>query len=325
VSILETNLVVALAAFVVEAAFGYPHAIFRIIRHPVVWIGALIAGLEQSWNKASSAAATRRRRGYFAMILILAVVGVLTIPLTVFLSGHSWGWIVEALLAASLLAGRSLYQHVQPVLKALGSENKDLARTNLGKIVGRETNNLDKCGISRAAIESLAESFSDGVVAPLFWLTVGGLPGAALYKAINTADSMIGHRSERYLDFGRAAARLDDLVNFIPARLSALLIASAALFLPAARPRAALRAAVRDAGAHASPNAGWPEAAMAGALAIKLGGPRVYAGREIKGAWLGSGRAEASATDIRRALRLYIVADVMLAFLLIAALAVSIH
>jgi adenosylcobinamide-phosphate synthase len=173
-------------------------------------------------------------------------------------------------------------------------------------IVGRNPETLDEAGVARAAIESLAENFSDGVVAPVFWMMVGGLPGAALYKAANTADSMIGHRTPRHAAFGWAAARFDDLVNLPASRLSALLLVAAAKTLePGARPGGAWAAVWRDAGKHRSPNAGWPEAAMAGALGLRLAGPRVYGTTRVDDAYMGDGRAEATAKDIRRALELY--------------------
>jgi adenosylcobinamide-phosphate synthase len=178
-------------------------------------------------------------------------------------------------------------------------------------IVGRDTGALDENGVSRAAIESLAENYSDGVVAPLFWLVAGGLPGVALYKAINTADSMIGHKSERLLAFGWAAARLDDLVNLPASRLAALFLVAGAALLPGCDAGAAWRAVMRDARHHRSPNAGWPEAAIAGALGLRLAGPRVYGGVLVDDVWMGDRRAEARADDIRRALRLYRMACVL--------------
>ena len=181
----------------------------------------------------------------------------------------------------------------------------DEGRRAVAKIVGRNPDVLDEAGVARAAIESLAENFSDGVVAPILWIALGGLVGGALYKAINTADSMIGHKDERYNAFGWAAARLDDLVNLPASRLAALWLILAAALTPGASAREAARAVWRDASRHRSPNAGWPEAAMAGALGLKLAGPRVYGETLVDDAFMGSGRREAGAADIRRALRLY--------------------
>ncbi len=210
-----------------------------------------------------------------------------------------------ALLASTLLAQRSLHEHVAAVADGLEREGIAGGRRAVAMIVGRDPQSLDEAGVSRAAIESLAENFSDGVVAPALWLGLGGLPGAALYKAANTADSMIGHRTARHLAFGWAAARFDDLVNLPASRLAALLLIAAAALGGRGDAGAAWRALRRDAHRHRSPNAGWPEAAMAGALGLRLAGPRVYGAVRVEDGWMGDGRAQASAADIRRALRLY--------------------
>lgn len=315
-SIFETNIVIALVALAVEAAVGYPNAVFRWVRHPVVWIGHLIAMLERTWNRAEFRARSRRWLGGLLVVTVLFIVAAATVPLAIYLRSHPWGWVAEAMIATTLISQRSLYDHVAAVLHALFAGDISQARIAVAKIIGRDTDVLDQTGIARAGIESLAENFSDGVVAPMFWLFVGGLPGIALYKTINTADSMIGHRSERYLDFGQTAAQLDDLVNIVPARLSALSITCAALFHPGSRPRSAFGVAIRDAPSHVSPNAGWPEAATAGALNIRLGGPRKYADQEIAGAWLGKEGADATAEDIARALKLIVYADILLGLLL---------
>jgi len=212
--------------------------------------------------------------------------------------------LVLATLASTLLAQRSLWSHVSAVGHGFAADGLAGGRKAVSMIVGRNPQALDSAGVIRAAIESLAENFSDGIVAPALWCAIAGLPGIAVYKAINTADSMIGHKTPRHAAFGFAAAKLDDLVNFLPARLSALLITVAAFLVPGASPRAAWRSVRRDAGGHPSPNAGWPEAAFAGALGVRLGGPRAYAGVTVEDAWIGLGKAP-SRQDIRRALRLY--------------------
>ena len=211
---------------------------------------------------------------------------------------------VLILAASSLLAQRSLHEHVRAVAEALETNGLEAGRAAVAMIVGRNPDRLDEAGVARAAIESLAENFSDGVVAPAFWLIVGGLPSAMCYKATNTADSMIGHRTPRYHAFGWAAARLDDVINLPASRLSALFLVLAAAAIGAS-PRGALQAVWRDARRHRSPNAGWPEAAMAGALGLRLAGPRVYGETLIDDAFMGNGRREATAADIIRALRFY--------------------
>ncbi len=208
------------------------------------------------------------------------------------------------LLASTLLAQRSLHDHVRAVADALQTGGLEAGRTAVSMIVGRNPASLDEAGVARAAIESLAENYSDGVVAPALWLAIAGLPGGVAYKAINTADSMIGHRTARYAAFGWAAARLDDLINLPASRLSALFLILGAL-ATGASPLGALRAIRGDAHRHRSPNAGWPEAAMAGALGLRLAGPRVYGDTLVDDAFMGSGRREVTAADIDRALLVY--------------------
>ena len=304
----ETNLLLLVAALLVEAAFGYPKALFARIAHPVVWIGALLERFERRGNRPTLPDPARRLNGVRCMLLVLAV----SAGAAAILHGAAallapW-WIAALALsvpASSLLAQRSLHEHVAAVGVGLSTGGLAEARDRVGHVVGRDPDSLDRAGVARAAIESLAENFSDGVVAPALWCAVLGLPGAAAYKAINTADSMIGHRDARFHDFGRFAARLDDLVNLPASRLAAVWIVLAAATTRGASPGAALRAVRRDAPRHRSPNAGWPEAALAGALGLSLGGPRHYPGHFVDGAWMGDGRAEATADDIDRALILY--------------------
>jgi adenosylcobinamide-phosphate synthase len=232
---------------------------------------------------------------------------------------HALGFFVVVLLGTTLLAQKSLADHVEAVAKALDAGGLAAGREAVSKIVGRDPEQLDRAAVSRAAIESLAENFSDGVVAPAFWMAVGGLAGGAAYKAANTADSMIGHRTPKHEAFGWAAARFDDLINLPASRLTALLIVGAAAILPKMDSGAAWRAVWRDAKKHRSPNAGWPEAAMAGALGIALAGPRSYGGVMGDYAFMGEGgRREVTAADIRRALRLFWMADVLLMAVLVA-------
>jgi adenosylcobinamide-phosphate synthase len=308
----------------IEFCCGYPAALYRAIGHPVTWIGRLIAWLDRTLNRETAAAPARRRAGIAAMLIVLAIVGALAFFLQYTLLRLPFGMLAMALLASTLVAQRSLYRHVADVAAALEKDGLAAGRLAVAHIVGRDTATLDSAGVARAAIESLAENFSDAVVAPVFWMAVGGLPGAALYKAINTADSMIGHRTPRHEAFGFAAARLDDLVNLPASRLSALLLIAAAMLRRDGSAAAAWRAVRRDAPRHRSPNAGYPEAAMAGALGLSLAGPRSYAGMRVEDAHMGDGRRYADAADIRRALALYRRADVLLIVLLgILALALT--
>ncbi|MGJ4918544.1 adenosylcobinamide-phosphate synthase CbiB [Bradyrhizobium sp. HKCCYLRH2060] len=298
----------ALTALLVEAAVGYPQVLVQRIGHPVMWVGALIAWGDRRWNRAADGFAARRARGIGLVCLLvvgLMATGLVATWVVQALVGEPVATIILGVAASSLLAQRSLDTHVAAVAEGLEQQGLDGGRRAVAMIVGRDPERLDEAGVARAAVESLAENFSDGVVAPLFWLVIGGLPGILIYKALNTADSMIGHLSDRHRAFGWAAARLDDLVNLPASRLSALWIAAAAVCIPNASASAALRNVARDASKHRSPNAGWPEAAMAGALGLRLAGPRVYHGHLVTDAWMGDGRADLDASDIRRALRLY--------------------
>ncbi|WP_425066287.1 adenosylcobinamide-phosphate synthase CbiB [Reyranella sp.] len=291
---------IALVAIALEALVSYPDGLYRAIGHPVTWLGRLIAWCDTNWNDERQDFEARRIRGVATVLLLLAVSLSTGFLLQAFLPA-----LVCGILGSSLLAQRSLDSHVVAVVRALETSGIEAGRHAVSMIVGRDTRDLSEAGVSRAAIESLAENFSDGVVAPLFWMAAAGLPGAIAYKAINTADSMIGHKSDRHHAFGWAAARLDDLVNLPASRLAALWLVLAAALLPAASPAGAWRTVRRDARLHESPNAGWPESAMAGALGYRLAGPRSYEGDVEPGHWIGDGRSELGAADIRRALRLY--------------------
>lgn len=302
----------ALLALLFELMVGYPAALARSIGHPVTWMGQLIAWLDRRLNHDDASPEPRRRAGAVALLVLLVVVGAVAFIVEQTLLLLPFGLLFAAVAASTMLAQRSLAVHVGQVADALDDGGIDAGRKAVAHIVGRDTAELDQAGVARAAIESLAENFSDGVVAPTFWMVIAGLPGAALYKAINTADSMIGHRTERYQDFGRTAAQLDDIVNLPASRLTALLIVAAAYLTKGASASAAWQAMWRDGSKHASPNAGYPEAAMAGALGLSLAGPRVYHGAITDGAWMGDGRREATPEDIRSALDLYSRADGLL-------------
>lgn len=296
----------------IELGIGYPEPVLRAIGHPVSWIGALIGGLDRSLNRDDLAAPMRRGAGMVTIAIVLGIAGTVTFVIQHQLLRLPLGIFVLAIAASSMIAQRSLYRHVANVAAALEKQDLGSGRAAVSHIVGRDTAALDTAGVARAAIESLAENFSDGIVAPVFWMVIAGLPGAALYKAINTADSMIGHRTPRYAAFGWAAARLDDVVNLPASRLAALLFFAAAALQKDTRPAEAWRAVARDAARHRSPNAGYPEAAMAGALGLSLAGPRRYAGVTVDDAMMGDGRRDADARDIRRALALYACADAIL-------------
>ena len=285
--------------------FGYPDALFRAIRHPVVWMGALLAWLDRRLNRAGRRPGILRLLGALSLAALLLAAACPAAAVQAALQSLAGGVGILAVLASTLPAQRSLWSHVCAVADALERGGLTAGRRAVSHIVGRDPETLDEAGVVRAAIESLAENFSDAVVAPAFWGAALGLPGMVAYKAINTADSMVGHRTPRHAAFGWASARLDDLVNLPASRLAVLWLILAALIQPGADPAGALRAARHDARRHRSPNAGWPEAAMAGALGLRLNGPRTYGHVRVDDAWMGDGRAAATPADLRRALALY--------------------
>jgi adenosylcobinamide-phosphate synthase len=318
------SIVITLLALLIEATLGYPDRMLRAIGHPVMWIGCMIELLDRSFNRDTSTGTGRKAAGFVAAFLIAAVPAVAAYGIECGFSLLPFGFVVVGILASTLIAQRSLHQHVGRVAEALEHEGLEAARRAVSQIVGRDPDVLDEAGVARAAIESLAENFSDGVVAPTFWLAIGGLAGGVAYKAVNTADSMIGHKTARHRDFGFASARLDDLVNLPASRLSALLIVLAAMISKDASSSGAWRAVFSDARNHRSPNAGWPEAAMAGALGLALAGPRVYGGLLVEDATMGDGRREANTEDIRVALKLYRRADMIL-IALVTSLALAVN
>ena len=285
-----------LVALGIEAVLGWPAALYRRCGHPVTWLGALIAALDRRWNRGRR----RRLKGAAAAVLVILLAVTAGALVQAALPAGVWGAVLAGVVAWPLIAARSLHDHVAAVVRPLAAGDLEGARAAVAMIVGRDPAALDEAGVARAALESLAENASDGVIAPLFWGAVAGLPGIAGYKAVNTLDSMIGHRTARHGDFGWAAARIDDVANLIPARLTALLIA-----LAGGRFGAAWRVMRRDAPHHRSPNGGWPEAAMAGVLGVRLSGPRIYADRVAAEPWLNAGAGDPGAGELRRGLSVY--------------------
>jgi adenosylcobinamide-phosphate synthase len=310
--------ITALAAFLIERTFGDASMLARPLGHPVAWMGALIDRLDARLNDPALAPATRRRRGILALAVLVAASLLPATALVLIVRPFPFGWLAEALLAAPFLASTELERAVGAVAAGL-RQSLAAGRAAVSHIVGRDLETLDAAGVARAGIESLAENSSDGVIAPLVYLLIFGLPGIVAYKAVNTADSMLGHRDDRYRDFGWASARTDDIANLVPARLTAALYALAAWTLPGFDGPGAWRAARRDAPSHVSVNAGWPEAAMAGALCVSLGGPRTYGGRRVDLPEMGQGRRRLTANDIDRALRLDRAVMVVVLVLLVPA------
>ena len=297
-----------LVALALDLVLGWPKALYDRIGHPVTWLGALIVALERRWNTNGP---LRRARGLAVAVLVVGLAGLVGLALQFALPENWIGIALGGVLAWPLVAMRSMHEHVAAVLHPLQRGDLPAARHAVSMIVGRDPALLDEPGVARAALESLAENTSDGIVAPVVWGALLGLPGIAAYKAINTLDSMIGHKNARYLEFGWASARIDDLANLLPARLTGLIFA-----LVSGRFRASLACMWRDAGRHRSPNAGWPEAAMAGALEVKLSGPRAYGTDLVQEPWVNADANNPVAADLRRGLNLYARSMVFLAIAL---------
>lgn len=290
---------IVVVGLALDVLIGWPKALFDILGHPVTWLGRLIDALDRRWNHGPRTRRLWAGAGTVCALLLITIVpGALLQGL---LPAGPAGALLGGVLAWPLIAARSLDTHVREVAEPLARGDLPRARAAVAKVVGRDPDRLDAAGVGRAAIESLAENSSDAVVAPVFWGLIAGLPGILAYKAINTADSMIGHMTDRHEAFGKAAARLDDAVNLIPARLTGALIALTA----GARAGRSLRVMARDAGQHRSPNAGWPEGAMAGALGIRLSGPRTYASGATNEPWLNHGARDPGPDDVVRALGAY--------------------
>ena len=300
-------LALLLVALLLDGYLGEAKLPFRLFRHPVEIIGALIDWFDRKLNRENRTAVDRAFRGALVVLIVAGLSGTVGWGSSWLTQHHDFGWVLELFILTAMLAGRGLYDSVRAVGIGL-EESLEKGRQAVSHIVGRAPKHLDKHGVSRAAIESCAENFSDGLVAPVFWYVLFGLPGLMVYKAVNTMDSMIGHMTPKYQAFGMTAARVDDVLNLIPARLSGLFLVLAATFTPGAHPFKALKIMLRDSGKHRSMNAGWPEGAAAGALDIALAGPRRYQESITDDPWLGDGTARAGVKDIRRMLYLYVTA-----------------
>lgn len=294
----------ALCALVLESVIGYPDRLNKRIPHPVIWFGRLISSFDNKFNLKTDSSSLQKRKGFVSLVFFVAIA--LTIGLAIqglFSLFGAVGFLLLILFSTTGLAQLSLDTHVQRVYKDLLKKDLAAARRSVSMIVGRDPENLSEEEVTTAALESLSESFNDGVVAPAFWLVVGGLPGLAVYKIVNTADSMIGHRDMKYKNFGWASAKFDDLLNYIPARISGLLIVISC--------RRGLTTMLRQAKLHDSPNAGWPESAMAGGLGIKLGGPATYSGEVLMRPVFGSGLSP-SLKDFKKGIRISQVSHFLL-------------
>lgn len=295
-------------ALVLDRVVGDPPRLWSRVPHPVVLFGKAISFFEKNFNGRGLSARDRRAYGLVSIVALLVgsvLLGVMLHRLSEALG--VFGYILEILVVAVFLAQKSLSDHVAAVARGLREGGLEGGRHAVSMVVGRDPSVLDESGVSRAAIETLAENFSDGVIAPALYYLVFGLPGLIAYKMLNTADSMIGHKTVRYLHFGWASARLDDLANWPAARLSAMLIVAGAWIARGMRDAArAFNIALSDHGLHRSPNSGWPESAMAGALDVALAGPRIYSGERVQEPMQNAaGRKAIGAADIEAAISVY--------------------
>ncbi len=295
-----TTAAIMLCAFVVDALIGWPNALFKTIGHPVSWLGKLIRRFDKTLNRPDWHPATKKLMGVITALFLIGGCFYLGQFIQGAVGDGILGFALSVLIVWPLLAVNSMYTHVEDIAIPLEKNHLAEARAAVSLIVGRNPESFDKAGMGRAAIESLAENTSDGIVAPVLWGVIFGIPGIMAYKAINTLDSMIGYKTAKYLDFGWASARIDDVANFVPARLTGWLYA-----ITSAKPKAALAVISFDARKHRSPNAGWPEGAMAGALGVRLSGPRDYESGPTSDPWLNENGRDVVAADVTASLGLF--------------------
>ena len=318
----ENILIIIIFAILIDSAIGDPDWLWKWMGHPVALFAKFVLFFDKVRGTALSSNANKILGIFVIATLTLAsvFVGIILVNL---LQNSWWGILMSAVIASFFLAQKSLYNHVQEVKKALNNNDLELSRAKVSKIVGRDPKQLDESGVARATIESTAENLSDGIVAPVFWCILFGLPGLLAYKAINTADSTIGYKNDKFKNFGWATARLDDFVNFIPARLTALMIALSAPFVNGSI-KTALSIMINDAHQHNSPNAGWPEASMAGVLGITLAGPRTYSTHTEKGNWINkTGRNIVSSVDVQKSQVILVAVCALQVFVLATILTIN--
>ena len=323
----DHHLLILLLAIILDMVVGDPDWLWRKFPHPVVGFGKVISILDQRLNRIRDNRQMRKKFGVLAlaiMLLLALVAGLLLVGL--FGQLGIIGFAIEIVIVAVLIAQKSMSDHIKAIIEPLSKGDIESARTAVGMIVGRQTAEMETSDVARSSIESLAENFSDGVVAPIFWYAILGLPGIFMYKMLNTADSMIGHKTVEHEDFGWASAKLDDVANWLPARISALLIAFAALIsLGVQSFKNAIWTILNNASLHRSPNAGWPETAMAGALGIVLSGPRTYNGKITHEPYLNpTGRLKLTHLDLEAASKLFWLACIIEAVIVFFVLLTSV-
>ena len=324
---MDSHLLILVLAIVLDMLVGDPDWIWRKVPHPVVWFGQVISTLDRYLNRIRDDRQTRKNFGALAVFIMLAI-AMLAGLIFSYVFGYMGviGFAIEIVIVAISIAQKSMSDHIKNIIAPLSSGDIEGARYAVSMIVGRQTSAMNASDVTRSSIESLAENFSDGVVAPVFWYALFGLPGILMYKMLNTADSMIGHKTVEYEDFGWASAKLDDLANWLPARLSALLIAVAARISIGPKSfKDAIWTVLNNASLHRSPNAGWPETAMAGALGIVLSGPRSYGDKITHEPYLNpTGRLELTHLDLEKSCKLFWLSCILEAVFIVVILTVSV-
>jgi adenosylcobinamide-phosphate synthase len=323
----DHHLLILVLAIVLDMSVGDPDWIWRKLPHPVVFFGKIISTLDRHLNRIRDNRRMRKRFGILALIIMLALVLIIGVVLSsVFRQFGVIGFVIEVIIVAMLIAQKSMSDHIKNIIAPLSSGDIKGARYAVSMIVGRQTSEMNASDVTRSSIESLAENFSDGVVAPIFWYALLGLPGILMYKMLNTADSMIGHKTVEYEDFGWASAKLDDLANWLPARLSSLLIAVSALILIGPKSfKNVIWTVLNNSSLHRSPNAGWPETAMAGALGIVLSGPRIYGQQTSPELYLNpTGRLDLTHLDLEKAINVFWLSCIVEVIFVVILLTVSV-
>ena len=296
---------VIIIAVLVDAYAGDEHLLWRKVPHPIIYIGRYINFLDIEFNRKEFSDKSKFFNGF--LVIFISVIGLyfLTRILEDLLLNNTFGYIILGFLVSILLSGKSLFSHVKSIYDDLMRDDIQSAKSNLSKIVSRDVDKLDESSITRGSIESLSENFCDGYISPIFWFLVLGFPGVVIYKFISTADSMIGYKNEKYIKFGKCAAKIDDIMNFVPARISSLFIVLATYLLKE-NWKSAIQITKIDAKKSSSPNSGWPESSMAGALDIALGGSNYYENKFVNSEWINASAAKEIDSDhIIRALWIY--------------------
>ena len=296
---MENTLILLIGMFL-EIFFLWPNFLYKIIKHPIIWVGGLIKLIEDNLNKEEFSYNLKKFFGFLTLFICVFVGLAFFKILSKVFNDFLFVEIFYIFIVWSLMCSRSLYVHIKEICDNLKINNLKKAKYSLSKVVGRDTKNLNKKAIIRASLESLSESTSDGIVAPIFWYLLFGIPGLIIFKIVNTLDSMIGYKTKKYFAFGYASAKMDDLLNFIPARITGLVFV-----LLSSNPFSTLSIMLKNATKLNSPNAGWPESAFAGALMIRLGGPKSYSGIPNNDKWLNETKSDPTNEKFEEGLKLY--------------------